>query len=92
MPDSCFSKWKDKEELDIARFYKVSGLNRSDVIRVCSEAGVAEDEFITTLSKTTKYAYQKLFYALYELFELKEFWVLFVIFWIGLGLIFVFIK
>ena len=77
---------------DVDRFYKVSELNRSDVIKWCSEAGITEEEFIEVQSNTAKYAFQDLFYALYELFSLKDFWILFFVFWIGLGLIFVFIK
>ena len=77
---------------DKDRFYKVTELNRSDVIKWCSEAGITEEEFIEVKSKTAKYAFQDLFYALYELFSLKDFWILFFVFWIGLGLIFVFIK
>lgn len=92
MPDSCFSKWKDEEELDIARFYKVSELERTDVIKWCSEVGISEDEFLKTQSTTIKYTWQNLFYTIYELFSLKDFQRLMAVFFVGFVFILIFVK
>lgn len=47
--------------MDKDRFYKVSELNQSDVIKWCEEAGITEDEFIENEMKTMKYALRDFF-------------------------------
>lgn len=79
-------------EDEINHFYEVSELDRQDVLKWCSESGITEDEFIKTQLKTLKYEIQDFNYALFKIVMLKDFWILFFIFWIGLGLILYFVK
>ena len=78
--------------VEIEHFYEVSELDRQDVLNWCSDAEITEDEFIKTQSKTLKYEIQDFNYSLFKLFIQKDFWILFFIFWIGLGLILYFVK
>ena len=52
-------------------FYEISQLNRPTIIKSCQQVGSSEEEFIKEYSKTTKFAWQQLFYYLLKSCNLK---------------------
>jgi hypothetical protein len=77
---------------NIPLFYEISELNRSTVLKSCQEVGKSEEEFIEMYSTTAKYAWQRFYYHLFKLRDLKEFQWLSIVFFIGLILIMMFVK
>lgn len=77
---------------DISLFYEISEFDRQSIIKSCHAVGRTEEEFIKDYQNTAKYAWQSFYYYLFQLFTLKEFQRLMVIYVIGLILILIFVK
>ena len=77
---------------DIPQFYEISEFDRQSIIKSCHAVGRTEEEFIKDYSKTAKYAWQSFYYYLFQLFTLKEFQRLMIVYVVGLILILIFVK